>query len=269
VRFGTEFLREEKVFFRGYQNINNNSPRTFPANIIDLAENEFMITIVGNPLEQGGELGGILAKGLSGSGVYIIRAKTLFLIGHLKQVIGEIALNNDIACCKLTNLKSNFDKRNWTDMGSMDELDLWETAKQNELTDQDVKEWISSNDDYFKKLLRKSKTLYPDQKAEIIARERLLSFLDQEYRNNQIRNLSDLIIKYEATSELFEQSVKSDYTRTVETRSEAKDLLLKLQKEFSDHIKDLVNDKSNKRNMELAKHKVTWWLMNCSFDFEE
>lgn len=269
VRFGTKFLQEENVIFRGYQSINNETPRNFPANIIDLAKDEFLITIKGTTFEQGGELGAQLAKGLSGSGVYIIRANTLFLIGHLKQVIGEIALNNDIKCCKLTNLSSILFNKEWTDMGSLDELDVWEKAKQKELTDRDVKIWIESNDEYFKKLLRKSKILYPEGKAENVARERILSFLDQEYKNDQIRNASDLITKYEATSETFEQLVKSDYTRTVDTRSEAKDLLLKLQTEFSNHIKELVNDKSNKINMELAKHKVTWWLMNCSFDFVE
>lgn len=269
VQLGDKFMLDEGIYFRGYQNYNNASPRTWQGQIIDLAEDEFLITINGGSFEQGGELGSILAKGLSGSGVYIIRANSIYLIGHLKQVIGELALNNDIKCCKLTNLTKVLNKRDWTDMGSISELDLWEKASEKMITDEDVKAWIESNDDYFKKLLRKAKTLYPNEKAEVIARERILNFLDQEYRNNQIRNVSDLIVRYEATSEMFEKSVKSDYTRNVESRSEAKDLLLKLQSEFSEHIKDLVNDKSNKRNMELAKHKVTWWLMNCSFDFVE
>lgn len=269
VNLGDNFILEEGIHFRGYQNYNNTAPRTWQGKIIDLADKEFIITIEGNTLEQGGELGANLAKGLSGSGVYIIRASSIYLIGHLKQVIGEIALNNDIKCCKLTNLNTVLNKRQYTDMGATDELDLWEKASEKLITDEDVKHWIATNDEYFAKLLRKSKTLYPEEKAEAIARERILNFLDQEYKNNQIRNVSDLIIKYDATSEVFEQSVKSDYTRNVNSRSEAKDLLLKLQTEFSDHIKDLIIDKSNRRNMELAKHKVTWWLMNCSFDFVE
>lgn len=269
VQFGDNFLRDEGVHFRGYQNCNLDMSRYWKGNIINLADNEFIINIKGQGFEQGGELGAKLAKGLSGSGVYIIRANSLYLIGHLKQVIGDIALNNDIKCCKLTNLNSVLNKKKWVDMGAIEELDIWEKASQKLATEEDVKEWIAGNDDYFKKLLRKAKTLYPDEKAESIARERIINFLDQEYKNGQIRNASDLISKYEATSELFEESVKSDYTRTVNSRAEAKDLLLKLQNEFSNHIKDLVNDKSNRRNMELAKHKVTWWLMNCSFDFVE
>ncbi|MBB2144631.1 trypsin-like serine protease [Pedobacter sp. LMG 31464] len=268
VKLGDKFVMDEGIYFRGYQSYNDSSPRTWEGSIIDLAQKEFKITIKGT-FEQGGELGANLAKGLSGSGVYMIRGNTLYLIGHLKNVIGEIALNNDIMCCKLTNLNEKLNKRDWTDMGSLNELDVWEKTNQKLVTEEDVKGWIEGHDEYFDKLLRKSKTLYPDEKAETVARERILSFLEQEYKNDQIRNVSDLISKYEATSEVFEQAVKSDYTRTVNTRNEAKDLLLKLQTEFSEHIKDLVNDKSNKRNLELAKHKVTWWLMNCSFNFVE
>jgi hypothetical protein len=46
-------------------------------------------------------------------------------------------------------------------------------------------------------------------------------------------------------------------------------MLRKLEDGFKDHIKDLINDKSNKRTLELTKHKITEWLMNCSFDFKE
>lgn len=267
VQFGDNFLADEGVQFRGYQNYDATKSRSWKGKIIDLATNEFLINVEGN-FEQGGELGSKLAKGLSGSGVYIIRGKTLYLIGHLKEVIGDIALNNDIKCCKLTNLNTVLND-NWVDMGAIEELDIWEKATQKIATEEDVQEWISSNDTYFNRLLRKAKTLYPDEKAEKIASERIINFLNQEYKNGQIRNSSDLISKYEATSQLFEESVKADYTRTVNSRSEAKDLLIKLQNEFSMHIKELVGDKSNLRNMELAKHKVTWWLMNCSFDFVE
>jgi len=266
---GDKFLSHEPVHFRGYQAVNNTEPRTWEATIIDIAANEFKITLKDKSFEQFGEKGSQKAKGLSGSGVYIIRANKVYLLGHLKQVIGEIALNDDIKCCKFKNLQAWLGK-NLVDMSDISEISLWEKAAEKKITDDDVHTWIGQHDDHFNNLIRKSRVLSSSEaKADENARNRLINFLNQDYKNNQISDRSTLITDYEATAETFEESVKEAYTRTVADPGAAKDLLLKLESDFATHIKDLVGDKSNKITMELARHKVTWWLMNCSFNFTE
>ncbi|RZK25726.1 MAG: serine protease, partial [Flavobacterium sp.] len=151
---GDKFIEQENIHFRGYQSVKSNEPRTFQAQIIELADSEFKITLVGKSFEQGFEFGGASAKGLSGSGVYIIRANRLYLIGHVKSVIGEIALNDDIKCCRLKNLSSIIDN-NWIEMDTVDELSLWEKANEETITDEDVQAWVASNDEYFKNIMRK------------------------------------------------------------------------------------------------------------------
>lgn len=266
---GDEFLSHEPVHFRGYQGVNPNEPRTWEATIIDISPSEFKISLKDKSFEQFGEAGSKKAKGLSGSGVYIIRADKVYLLGHLKQVIGEIALNDDIKCCKVKNLKSCLAKE-LIDLSDISQISLWEKASEKKITDEDVQTWISQHDEHFNNLIRKSRLLSSnDDKADANAHNRLINFLSQDYKNRQISDRSTLITDYEATAETFEESVKEAYTRTVSNPGEAKDLLLKLESEFASHIKDLVGDKSNKITLELARHKVTWWLMNCSFDFTE
>ncbi|RZK26833.1 MAG: trypsin-like serine protease [Flavobacterium sp.] len=265
---GDKFIEEEKIVFRGYQNVNVGEPRNFQAKVIELASNEFKITLTDESFEQGGELGSISAKGLSGSGVYIIRANRLYLIGHVKSVLGEAALNDDIKCCRLRNLDKLINSH-WVDLDDPSELKLWERANEDKLTDEDVEKWVACNDLYFNNILRKCNVLYPEEKARRVSRERTLAFLEREYQNNEITSKSDLITQYNATSEVFEKSVKEDYSRNVADSNEAKDLLIKLESEFSEHIKDLIGDKTNIMNLNLARHKVTWWLMNCSFDFKD
>lgn len=269
VLLGEGFLQEENVYFRGYQGVNNTSPRTWDAKVIDLGANEFKISLTDKTFSQGGRAGQQNAAGLSGSGVFIIRAKTVYLIGHLKSVIGLRALNDDIHCCRATNFKSTL-AREFFDLGDIENIQLWEKAALKKITEQDIQAWIDTNDSHFKDLLRKSKVLTSDEeKAQEMARKRILAFLDREFRNDHIAGMGNLISQYNETSKGFEESVKELYTRTVTSRSEAKDLLLKLEREFTEHIKDLIGDKSNKQTLELAKHKVTWWLMNCSFDFRD
>ena len=269
VLVGEKFLTEEPVYFRGYQGINSGTPRTWDAKVIDLGEDEFKISLTQKTFSQAGTAGATAAKGLSGSGVFIIRAKTVYLIGHLKSVVGTKALNDDIHCCRATNFKNKLAKT-FVDLGDIDNIRLWEKAAERKITEEDVKSWIQNNDKHFNDLLRKTKVLTSDEvKAEEMARRRILSFLDREYRNHNISGWGNLISQYNETSKSFEESVRDLFTRTVDNANEAKDLLRKLEAAFMEHIKDLVGDKSNKQTIELARHKVTWWLMNCSFDFRD
>jgi hypothetical protein len=264
---GNKFV-EEDVYFAGFQHLNANSRRSFKGEIIDIAANQFKIKLKDDSFNQGSEEGSNIAKGLSGSGVFIVRTDSIYLIGILKSVIGDIALNDDIDCSPITLLDSILLEKS-IDLGKIAISGEWENITEKKCTEEDIQNWVDSHDEYFEKLLRKNRVLYPEDKAKEITRERILKFLEQEYKNNQIRNSSDIITKYENTSKVFEETVKNDYTRNVSNSKEAKDLLIKLESDFKSHIKDLINDKSNKLTLELAKHKITEWLMNCSFNFIE
>jgi hypothetical protein len=267
IRNGIKFV-EEAVYFAGFQHMNPDSHRPFDGEIINIADKQFKIKLKGDTFNQGSQEGSDIAKGLSGSGVFIIRTDMVYLIGILKSVIGDIALNDDIECSPISFLDSVLQEK-CIDLGEIAISGEWENITEKICTEVDIKNWVESNDDYFNHLLRKNRVLYPEEKAKEETRKRILKFLEQEYKNDQIRKSSNLINRYEETSKVFEESVKSDYTRDVTDREKAKDLLLKLELEFKEHIKDLIKDNSNKITLELAKHKVTEWLMNCSFDFKE
>lgn len=264
---GNNFM-EEDVFFVGYQHLNPNSHRPFEGTIIDIAENQFKIKLKDATFNQGSEDGSNIAKGLSGSGVFIIRTDSVYLIGILKSVIGDIALNDDIDCYPISLIDSVLEEK-CCDMGKIAISREWEITTEKNCTEEDIKNWVDSNNRNFNLLLRKNRVLYPEEKAKEVTRERIFKFLEQEYKNDQIRKKSQLINQFEKTAAVYESTVKERFTRNVSDRNEAKDLLGKLEDGFKEHIKELVNDKSNKTTLELAKHKVTEWLMNCSFDFKE
>lgn len=264
---GNKFV-EEEVYFAGFQHFNLGSHRPFEGIIITIADKQFRIKLKGDTFNQGSEEGSNIAKGLSGSGVFIIRTDRVYLIGILKSVIGDIALNDDIECLPISLLDSVLHEKS-IDLGKVAISGDWENITEKICTEEDIQNWIDSHDVYFNRLLRKNRVLYPEEKAKKTTRNRILKFIEQGYKNDQIRKSSNLINRYENTSKVFEESVKNDYTRNVTDRENAKDLLLKLESEFKEHIKDLIKDNSNKITLELAKHKVTEWLMNCSFDFKE
>jgi hypothetical protein len=220
IKLGKHFL-EENVYFAGVQQLNENSSRLFNGRIIDIATKEFKTKLEGDTLQQGSEEGSLIAKGLSGSGVFIIRATEIYLIGLLKNVIGEIALNNDIECCPVILLDSYLTEK-CLDLGKLAISGEWESATEKQCTEEDIEIWININDDNFNKLLRKNRVLYPEDQAQKVTRDRILSFLEQEYTNDNIRKKGSLITQYEDTAKVFEESVKINYTRSVSDRNEAK-----------------------------------------------
>ncbi|TKC06941.1 serine protease family protein [Pedobacter frigoris] len=94
------FNTNESVSFRGYQNVDPETGRTFGSRVLEKSSNnEFKITL--NPGEYFKE-GSADAKGLSGSGAFIMADDKLYVLGLLKSVKGEEALNNDIKCCPIS-----------------------------------------------------------------------------------------------------------------------------------------------------------------------
>lgn len=90
------------VNFTGYQNANPDSYRTFPAKLLNYASEQFKITLQGTSFSQGSEEGSFIAKGLSGSAVGFTRNGDVYIVGFLKSVIGDEALNDDIECCSIS-----------------------------------------------------------------------------------------------------------------------------------------------------------------------
>jgi hypothetical protein len=264
---GENFIREEHVYFRGYQSFNNREPRTWPGKIIDIADGEFKITLEGKTFNQGGEDGSLLAKGLSGSGVFIVRGEKIYLIGHLKSVIGDKALNDDLRCCSSCKVKEMFSSPS-INLSDIDELNLWCDETKKLLTDKDIEDWTNSNIQYFENINRKSRVLYSDEeilKEQI--KERMLDFLQMEKELKTMQTYGNITSKFIRSSEVFEKQVKSSYSRNVNSSGEAKDLIIRLENDFKNHIKELINDKSNAKTMELARYQVTFWLLNCSLEF--
>lgn len=96
------FKIEDSVLFTGFQSVNRNECRTFKSRVLNgLSNKEFRITLTGNDTFKDGADD---AKGLSGSGAFILNDDKLHLIGILKNIKGDEAFNNDIKCCTITDI---------------------------------------------------------------------------------------------------------------------------------------------------------------------
>ncbi|AZB17464.1 serine protease [Chryseobacterium indologenes] len=91
------FKRNDEILFTGFQFANKNESRSFKSTVQNgIASGEFRITLADKDTFKAG---GDDAKGLSGSGAFLIDGETYLLIGVLKNVKGDEALNDDIKCC--------------------------------------------------------------------------------------------------------------------------------------------------------------------------
>jgi trypsin-like peptidase len=96
------FKTDMPVNFTGFQALNEEQGRTFKSRILNgISMNEFRITLSEQDSFKGGADD---ARGLSGSGAFIVNEGKLYLIGILKSVKGDEAANNDIKCCPMTML---------------------------------------------------------------------------------------------------------------------------------------------------------------------
>jgi hypothetical protein len=64
-----------------------------------------------------------LAKGLSGSGVFVYRYNSPFLIGILNSVITDKAWNDDIVCCSIKHIEKYISE--YVDLSDFDNLKQW------------------------------------------------------------------------------------------------------------------------------------------------
>ncbi|MBB2951179.1 serine protease [Sphingobacterium sp. JUb56] len=96
------FERDDEVIFTGFQFINKDESRSFKSTVQNaISGNEFRITLADKDTFKSG---GDHAKGLSGSGAFLIDGKRLLLVGILKNVKGDEALNDDIKCCSMEKI---------------------------------------------------------------------------------------------------------------------------------------------------------------------
>ncbi len=98
VGFASGFVEGERICFSGYQVLNKEEFAPFHGSIKTIADNEFKIEADFKKYSEGGDI----ARGLSGSGVFIEKASKYYLIGHLKKIIGDDALNNHVKCCPIS-----------------------------------------------------------------------------------------------------------------------------------------------------------------------
>jgi hypothetical protein len=96
------FKKDMPVVFTGFQAIDEDHGRSFKSRVLNgLSRNEFRITLSDQDSFKGGADD---AKGLSGSGAFIVNEEKLYFIGILKSVKGDEAANNDIKCSGITKL---------------------------------------------------------------------------------------------------------------------------------------------------------------------
>ena len=96
------FTAEMPIDFLGFQAINQDQARPFKGRVLNsTSNNEFRITLSGQDSFKAGVDD---AKGLSGSGAFIVNDGKLYLAGILKSVHGDEAANNDIKCCPMVDI---------------------------------------------------------------------------------------------------------------------------------------------------------------------
>lgn len=261
-----QFIAQTEVKFCGYQGVNNNQYRPFPSKIITKSDTEhcFKIKLTeGETFQQGGEFGQFSASGLSGSGVFFIRHNTPFLIGILNSVITEKAWNNDINCCSVHHIQSYFNSN--VDLSDLDELKSWSENLDKIHPEQEVKAFEKSNSDFFKKLYRKNKVIYPSiEKANSISTRQIKSYLSMLQNIKQLENEAPyLYIKFKSIVAKYVNLVEEDYTRSVNNNNEALDLKQTLQSRLKDELDFL----PKKMDIDFADFQIIEWLGMCTLNF--
>ncbi len=96
------FKAETPIGFMGFQSINPDQARPFKGRVLNAtSNNEFRITLSDQDSFKAGVDD---AKGLSGSGAFIVNDGKLYLAGILKSVHGDEASNNDVKCCPMIDI---------------------------------------------------------------------------------------------------------------------------------------------------------------------
>lgn len=266
-KLGRGIVSESEVKFCGYQGVNVDEYRPFSGKILSVSNDFgcFKITLLGETFDQGGEDGNFLAKGLSGSGVFIYRHNSPFLIGILNSVVTDKAWNDDINCCSIKHLEQYIAE--YVDLSDFTNLLKWQENIEKDRTEREIEAFKMDNNDFFNKLYRKNQVLYPDiAKANRVTTKQIKKFLAMKDNIRTIENDYPILFsKFKSIVQKFVNQVEDDYSRNVSESSEALDLKIKLQ----DQLKDEFGILPEHTNMDLSEFQVIEWLGICTLDFSK
>lgn len=264
-KLGRGVLSQNEIKFCGYQGININQYRPFTGKVLSVSDDIgcFKVTLVGETFDQGGEDGHYLAKGLSGSGVFIYRHNSPFLIGILNSVITDKAWNDDIDCCSIKHIEQYISE--YVDLSDFENLKRWNENLEKERTDREIEAFKKENSDFFQKLYRKNNVLYPEiAKANSVTAKQIRKFLAMKDNIRTIEN--DYPILYSSFKNIvkrFVDQVEDDYSRSVNQNSEAINLKMELQNQLKSEFEVLPNF----TNLDLSEYQIIEWLGICTLNF--
>ena len=259
------FISENGVSFCGYQGVNVEEYRPFTGKVISVSDvsGKFKITLQNDTFDQAGEDGQYLAKGLSGSGVFICRHESIFLLGILNSVITEKAWNDDIECCSIKHLEEYIQE--YVDLSDFENLKQWNENIDKKRTEREIEKFKLENIEFFDKLYRKNQVLHPlIDKANNVTVKQIQKYLAMTDNIKTIENNYPLLYqKFKNVVKRFVDQVKDEYSRNVNSDSEAKDLKTQLQNELK-HELELLPEFTN---IDLSEFQVIEWLGMCTLDF--
>ncbi|AWL09496.1 hypothetical protein HME7025_01643 [Aquirufa nivalisilvae] len=264
-KLGRGLLSENEIKFCGYQGVNINQYRPFTGKILSVSDDIgcFKITLVGETFDQGGEVGHYLAKGLSGSGVFIYRHNSPFLIGILNSVITDKAWNDDIDCCSIKHIEQYISE--YVDLSDFENLKQWNENLEKDRTDREIEAFKKENSDFFQKLYRKNNVLYPEiSKANSVTAKQIRKFLAMKDNIRTIENDYPILFsKFKNIVKRFVDQVEDDYSRSVTESNEAINLKLELQNQLKSEFEILPDF----TNLDLSEYQIIEWLGICTLNF--
>ncbi|MBS0027209.1 trypsin-like serine protease [Chitinophaga sp. 22321] len=264
-KLGRGVLSENEIKFCGYQGVNLEQYRPFTGKVLSTSEDIgcFKITLVGETFDQGGEDGHYLAKGLSGSGVFIYRHNSPFLIGILNSVITDKAWNDDIDCCSIKHLEQYISE--YVDLSDFENLKQWNENLERERTDREIEAFKKENSDFFEKLYRKNNVLYSaTSKANSVTAKQVRKFLAMRDNIRTIENDYPILYsKFKNIVKRFVDQVEDDYSRNVNESNDAIGLKLELQNQLKTQFEGLPSF----TNLDLSEYQVIEWLGICTLNF--
>jgi hypothetical protein len=260
------FLPNTTVEFCGYQGINNEEYRPFPSRLITNSDSNhcFKITLTnGETFQQAGEDGEYIAGGLSGSGVFVYRHKTPFLIGILNSVVTEKAWNSDINCCSVHHIKRYFNE--YIDLSDLDELRIWTANLEKERTEFEIEAFKETNSKFFALLYGKNQVLYPDlmECNEITVRQ-IKSFLSMKENIDAYSKIyPDLFVDFKTKVSKLVNQVKTQYSLSVDKPNEAK----LSQRDLQNELKSILEFMPSTTTFDLSEFQIIEWLGICTLNF--
>lgn len=255
---------DSSVKFCGYQGINVDQFRPFDGTIKAVSEDNgrFKISLVGDTFDQGGENGKQIAEGLSGSGVFLYRYNSPFLIGILNSVNSSKAWNDDIDCCSIKHLEKYISE--FVDLSDFENLKKWNENLEMERDEREIASFKKDNSDFFETLYRKNKVLYEISKVNNVTAKQIRKFLAMK---ENIKNLeNDYPLLYSNFTNIvkrFVDSVEDDYSRNVSESKDALGLKRELQTQLQEQLKILPQF----TNIDLSEFQIIEWLGICTLNF--